>query len=220
MSIRRNGLAAGICFVIALILWLAGLAADDEALASRLGRQVLRFHVIADSNDPNAQSLKLSVRSFLLDRIYEDVGESASKEEILDYLAGSEESLIKETNEFIRLHGGTYEASLEIRESYFPTKVYGDMVFPAGNYESVKVILGQGKGRNWWCVLYPSLCFVSDTQAVVPEASKQQLKNVLTEDDFQSLLSAHPKIRFSFRLEEWWDSLWQKEGDPLKPTQD
>ena len=212
MSIRKNSFLAAICLLIGIPLWLAGLPLSDGKLAERLGSQVLRFHVIADSNRDFDQELKLSVRSFLLGRIYEEVGEGGSKEDIVSFLETDGSALMEETGRFIQSQGGDYDARLEIGKSYFPTKVYGDMVFPAGNYDAVKVVLGHGKGRNWWCVLYPSLCFISDTQAVVPDSSKDQLKSMVAEEDYFSLLSAHPKIHFSLRISEWWDNLWDKDS--------
>ena len=207
MNLQKNSLIAGIFLLAGLTLYLAGSSLSDRELAGRLGNQVLRLHIVADSNQKFDQELKLSVRSFLLEQISQAAGEKASKEEILSFLEDKGEALMEETGRFIQEKGGNYGARLEIGKSYFPTRVYGDMVFPAGNYDAVKVVLGHGKGRNWWCVLYPSLCFVSDTQAVLPDSSRRQLNAIVSEEDYASLLSPHPKIRLSLRICQWWDSL-------------
>lgn len=210
----KSLLPAAVCLLISAVLWMAGLSNADRELAERLGRQVLRFHVVADSNLKSDQELKLSVRTFLLNRIQEEAGEGSSKEEILSFLETEGGSLMEEASQFIQSNGGDYEARLEIGRSYFPTKVYGDMVFPAGTYDAVKVILGHGKGRNWWCVLYPSLCFIDETQAIVPDCSKTQLRAMVSDEDYRALLSVHPKIRFSLKITEWWDSLWENSSKP------
>lgn len=75
----------------------------------------------------------------------------------------------------------------ELVRTYFPVKSYGDCTFPAGEYEALRVTIGEARWRNWWCVLYPSLCFVDTVHGVVPEDSKEELKNVLTEEEYESL---------------------------------
>ena len=182
-TIKNDIFAGGILILLALILSLVQFSSPDLKLAGRLRKQVLRFHVIADSNQKTDQDLKLEVRSFLLDRISqglaEESGNYGSKEKTASYVRLHKDELEQDTNKFIHDKGFSYEVEIEVGVSHFPTKTYGDMLFPAGDYDAVRVILGKGKGRNWWCVLYPSLCFVSDTAAVVPDSSKQELACVL-----------------------------------------
>ena len=206
-TIKNDIFAGGILILLAFTLSLVHLGSPDLKLAGRLRKQVLRFHVIADSNQKTDQDLKLEVRSFLLDRISQDLaeesGSSRSKESTASYVRLHKNELEQDANEFIRNKGFSYEAEIEVGVSHFPTKTYGDMLFPAGDYDAVRVVLGKGKGRNWWCVLYPSLCFVSDTAAVVPDSSKQELACVLDEKDYQSLFLTHPDIQFTSRLAQW-----------------
>lgn len=198
-----------IFLLAALTLWLVQLSGRDQELAGRIRENVLRFHVVGDSNRPEDQSLKLQVRSLLLKKIENGVdGDSSSKESLTSYINIHKSELEKAANDFIRSQGFDYVSSIEVGVSHFPTKFYGDMLFPAGDYDAVRVILGRGKGRNWWCVLYPSLCFVSDTAAVVPDSSKDRLAGMLTEEDYSSLFLSHPDIQISFRLSEWWDSIF------------
>ncbi|MDE7051390.1 MAG: stage II sporulation protein R [Lachnospiraceae bacterium] len=77
--------------------------------------------------------------------------------------------------------------NVSLEERYFPVKSYGDLVFPAGNYKALCVEIGEAKGRNWWCVLFPSLCFVDETYAVVPDSSKEKLKETLSDEEYESL---------------------------------
>ena len=74
--------------------------------------------------------------------------------------------------------------------SYFPDKTYGDVTFPAGNYTALRVEIGEAKGQNWWCVLYPNLCFLDAVNAVVPEEGKQKLEQVLTEEEYRQVTAA------------------------------
>ncbi len=88
--------------------------------------------------------------------------------------------------------GFDYQAEIQMGYQYFPEKTYGDVTLPCGDYDAVQVLLGDGRGRNWWCVLYPRLCFLDITHGVVPEESKQLLKNTLSPVDYAALLNVQP----------------------------
>ncbi len=106
------------------------------------------------------------------------------------------------TNTIIE-HGYSYNISVEIGNFEFPTKQYGDISLPAGYYDALRVKIGESKGQNWWCVMFPPLCFVDVTSGVVPEDSKKLLKENLSEEDF-TLISdnSSSEINFKFKLLE------------------
>ena len=88
---------------------------------------------------------------------------------------------------------------------YFPMKSYGDITFPAGYYDALRVTIGRAEGKNWWCVLFPNLCFVDVVHGVVPEESKQQLENILTEEEYESLFQWDKSpYRIRFRFLDWF----------------
>ena len=147
----------------------------EESLSSGLAPQILRFHVLANSNSKEDQDLKLEVKQLLIDTMYE----TEHKEE-LEHTAES----------FMRSEGYAYPADIRIERCYFPTKVYGDVTFPCGDYDAVRVLLGSGQGNNWWCVLYPPLCFSQSSVCEVPDSSKQELKNLLTDNDYRDLMKS------------------------------
>lgn len=98
--------------------------------------------------------------------------------------------------------GFTYEVQAAVENTYFPDKTYGDCTFPAGEYEALNVRIGEAQGHNWWCVLYPSLCFIDDTYGIVTEEKKEDLKSVLTEEEFEEILKnpqEKPKVKIGFR---------------------
>lgn len=177
------------CFLIAFLLSMSFLQERDEALAAHIAPEVIRFHVLANSDSREDQELKLEVKEMLLQSMYEALGSSISKEETASYIRSHKELLENKAEHYMLEKGYSYEAHLQLTEDYFPTKVYGDVVFPSGTYEACRITLGEGKGKNWWCVLYPPLCFIDSTYAVVPDESKDMLKTVLPEDDFSSLMA-------------------------------
>ena len=87
----------------------------------------------------------------------------------------------------MRERGFSYSADARLTRCYFPTKIYGDLVFPSGEYEALRVSLGEGAGQNWWCVLYPALCFTEPAQAVVPPQSKELLRDAVSAEDYRKL---------------------------------
>lgn len=200
MKIKRDLFLCITCLFFAFILTLANDRTNDEALAARIAPDILRFHVLANSDSSEDQNLKLKVRTMLLNTIYEDLGEHASLEKTKDFVRSHQYILEKKAERFMKQFGYNYCANLELTTCYFPTKTYGDMVFPCGTYEAVRVIIGKGKGHNWWCVLYPPLCFVDSSYAVVPDSSKQILKQSIDAADYQKLKMKKPNIHIRIKL--------------------
>jgi stage II sporulation protein R len=91
-------------------------------------------------------------------------------------------------NEIIAAYHFPYSATATIENGYFPLKVYGDVSLPPGEYEALRIELGEALGKNWWCIMFPPLCFVDSTYSVVPESSKEQLQYVLTDEEYDSIL--------------------------------
>ena len=94
---------------------------------------------------------------------------------------------MKTADEVLKKEGVSYRAQAKVTSCYFPDKRYGDIIFPEGEYEALRITLGSGKGHNWWCVLYPSLCFRDAANAVVPNEGKEKLKHVLTEEEYSEI---------------------------------
>lgn len=176
--------------LLSALLTLSLHRREDEALADRLAPDILRFHVLANSSRTKDQELKLKVKSMLLEKIYEENGENSTKASLTAYLTENKKALETSAEDYMKSLGYNYTAYLDLEKAYFPKKTYGDMTFPCGTYDAARLIIGKGKGRNWWCVLYPSLCFVNEAYGVVPDSSKEQLKSLLVEEDYTALLHA------------------------------
>lgn len=208
--------AAAFCFFLAAMLSMVELRMADEALAARVAPSVLRFHVLANSDSDADQELKLQVKQMLIDYMYEDLkqeyifsghaaDETLSKETLIDYVTLNHSRLEQQAENYMQAKGFPYTASIRVEACYFPSKIYGDVVFPCGTYDAVRVLLGEGAGKNWWCVLYPPLCFTDNAAAVVPDSSKAELRSLLAEDDFRSLMKKR-RIVFGERQPDPRDS--------------
>ena len=161
---------------------------------------VLRLHVIADSNSAEAQSVKLMVRDAILEEskeLFEGNGSIEGAEvrlsENLDVMKAVAERTLRE-------NGYTYSAEVEITECYFPTRQYGDITLPAGYYNALRVVLGSGEGKNWWCVMFPPMC--------LPAAGKDEAKlsDVLDERSLD-IVSDSGKYEVRFWIVEKWYEL-------------
>lgn len=170
--------------------------AAEETLSGELAPQILRFHVLANSNSEEDQNLKLEVKQLLIDTMYEDLeNEELSKEELISYINEHKTELKNTAESYMFSKGFNYSADIRIEQCYFPTKIYGDVTFPCGTYDAVRVLLGNGSGKNWWCVLYPPLCFSQASVCEVPDSSKEELRNLLTENDYRDLMK-HRRVVF------------------------
>lgn len=193
----------------ALILGIAGgiLAASFTARAQRetpsqiqqgIAKEIIRFHVLANSDDEKDQALKLKVKTAVVDYLHELLGDNTTLAQTKAGIAIHLEDIIKLSQEVIEREGYDYPVTARITTTYFPEKTYGDCTFPAGDYEALQIKIGKAEGHNWWCVLYPSLCFVDATHGVVTEEKKEELKNVLTEEEYDTVTDT-PKIKIKFK---------------------
>ena len=198
--------------LMAFLLILNGVRRQEEALVSRIAPQILRFHVLANSDSAEDQALKLMVKDYLLEEIRSraEVSQHNSKHMMEKYILDNKTVLEQRSEEFIRSYGFDYSTEICLETCMFPEKTYGDLTFPAGMYDAVRVIIGDGAGQNFWCILYPSLCYLDSTYTVVPDSSKKYLQNVLPEDDFAALMKTKteqdlllPRVTVRFKLLEW-----------------
>lgn len=204
MKYKKELFLSVTCLLLSLFLSIAVIQHSGEKLADSIAPAVLRFHVLANSNSSEDQQLKLEVRTLLLDTLYEKLGENSTKTATEKYVKERSAELEEIAMRFIKDKGFSYSAKITTGQFYFPSKTYGDLVFPCGTYDAVRIIIGEGNGKNWWCVLYPQLCFVSDSYAIVPETSKQQLKAVIPDDDYNFLIQRPGHVSVRFKL---WDTL-------------
>lgn len=177
-----------ILFTLPLLLLVSMLFLSPQRKnGAPLADQIIRLHVLANSDSDEDQKLKLELKEEIISKMSHQLSQAATSDEIRTYITENRDELQRFSEDFIKQKGYDYPITLQLAECYFPTKVYGDLVFPCGEYEALKIIIGKGNGKNWWCVLYPPLCFVDVTNGIVPDESKQLLENLLTEEDYKNL---------------------------------
>ncbi len=150
-----------------------------------LAGEVLRFHVLAESDSEEDQAVKLKVRDAVIAYMKEELPESFSVEETKAWAREQLPRFEAIAEAVVKKEGYSYGAKAAVTSCYFPDKRYGDVFFPKGYYDALRIELGSAAGHNWWCVLYPNLCFTDAACTVVDEEGKQELKNVLTEEEYE-----------------------------------
>lgn len=159
--------------------------AKRSEMQGELAEQVFRFHVLANSDSEEDQALKMKVKEAIIAYMKQELPQSDSVETTKKWARENLVQIEQVAAEIIAEEGYEYSVKAEVTTCDFPDKTYGDITFPAGEYEALRIEIGQAKGQNWWCVLYPNLCFIDAVHAVVPEKGKNELKEVLEEDTYE-----------------------------------
>ena len=176
-------------------------------LQQTISDKVLRFHVLANSDSEADQTLKLAVR----DRVLQEYGDlletCTSKEETLAALKNAQQEISETAEAEVLAQGYAYPVRVSLVREEFPFKKYGDLIFPAGVYDALRIEIGEAKGKNWWCVLYPQMCYVDAAWGYSTEESHVRLQNTLTKEEFLVVSAMEqkkvtPKIKC--RLVELW----------------
>ena len=174
----KNTLYRKLLYVISMVL--LSLVA---VLLFRPEEGIFRMHVIANSDSAADQATKLAVRDAILD--YErGMGNVGSAEEVKARLMDDGRGICTAIDNVLHERGMDYSAELHIGTYDFPDREYGGRLYPAGRYQALRVILGEGKGKNWWCVMFPSLCFVDESKSDVDSTKlKEEIENIEPKED-------------------------------------
>lgn len=187
------GLAGSICF--------SSLTKTAESRAN-LEDNVLRLHILANSDSIDDQALKLKVRDRVLEytsSILENPGDTL--EEVEEIVTDHLEELEEIARKLIRGEGYSYDVTAQLVEMEFDDRIYGTLTMPAGEYDALRITIGEAQGQNWWCVMYPSLCVPNACE--VTENSKT--KETCFDKDEQELLEHHDRYTVKLKCVEWFE---------------
>lgn len=198
-------------FVLLLLLTLFILVSAlsyVNAVSSNIADSVFRLHVIANSDSEEDQALKLKVRDELLSYMNTLAKDCSSKEEVVALAKEHQAEFKAIAQKVISDNGFSYPVTIQIGDSNFPTKTYGDISLPAGTYDALRVQIGESKGKNWWCVMFPPLCFVDVSTGIVPDDSKKEMQESLSDEEYDLISKTdNDEIHFKFKLIEFFQNL-------------
>lgn len=209
LNIMKNSRVKSSVILIVLLCIYTFLCAYSyvQAISEDLSNSVFRLHVLANSDSQEDQDLKYKVRDSLLEYMNELCADCSTKEEAMALAIENQATFEQIALDTIHEQGYSYSVKINIGEFDFPTKTYGDISLPAGTYDALRVEIGEAEGQNWWCVMFPPLCFIDVSSGIVDESSKELLENELTEEEF-ALVSddSDSEINFKFKLLEFFSN--------------
>ena len=192
--LRKYWIEIAILFALLLMITAAWLGEFCQA-SERVQQEVLRLHILAASDNEEDQKLKLAVRDRLLKESelwFSDEGNKVAAEE---WLQGRLKDIAAIAEDELKRHGCDDEVGVQLCRANFSTRVYDSFTLPAGEYDALRIIIGEGKGQNWWCVLFPNLCLPSSGG-----------EDWLMEHDLQ-ILQTSPQLEPRFALMEWFQNM-------------
>lgn len=198
---------------------------DSGMLQKSLEKKLIRFHVIANSDSAEDQALKLKVRDKVLEYISPKLKNSRNIDESRKILKDNDEAIRKIAESVISKNSYKYGVKTELSYEKFPVKTYGNITLPQGEYEAYRIIIGSGSGQNWWCVMFPPLCFIDITKGEVSKKETEKtMKKVLTEKEYNAVDNSintmesiekekakeDNQIHIKFKIVELIDKLFKK----------
>ena len=179
-------------YIIGILLMMVGVMGGfygrKKIVQEQIAEKVLRFHVLANSNSEEVQKLKLQVRDAIGGLLQEKMAQVENREECEKFITEWIPKIEQTAAAVIEENGYDYSVCARLEETDFPVKTYGAYTFPAGRYEALRVTIGEGAGENWWCVLYPNMCFENSMYEVVDERGEKALREVLDEKEYEAVL--------------------------------
>ena len=175
----------------------------SASIQKSISSKVLRLHILANSNSPFDQELKLKVRDDVINYITPLLKNSSSLYETKEIISENMNNINAKAQETVSKYSN-YKTYTSLASSNFPTKHYENFSFPAGNYEALKIIIGEGNGNNWWCVMFPPLCFTNSSSGEFDKDSEKQLKKSLSNEEYELVNNyKKPDVKIKFKILEW-----------------
>lgn len=202
-------------FVLGSVLGISYMKAG--ASQKTISDKIIRFHVIANSDTTEDQALKLKVRDEVLNYISPKLKDSKDIQESRKILEENNEILKEIARKVIKENGYKYEVVTMLSHENFPVKSYANITLPQGNYEAYRIIIGSGEGHNWWCVMFPPLCFTDITKGEVAyKETEKEMKQVLTPEEYKLVNNSETntiddeKMVVKFKFAEVTKELYKK----------
>ena len=207
IKVRLSILVLSLILVLSIMtISISGEVKKISTASQDYKEKLIRFHVLANSDSEKDQNLKLKVRDAIIDYLQPKLLQSKSIEESEIIIKKEYEQIEKISKNIILENGYNYDIKVGIDYSEFPTKQYSNVVLPAGEYKALRVIIGEGNGKNWWCVMFPPLCFVDEEKGIIDKQTDNKLREVLTEEEYdlisQKTKKQSNRVQVKFKIVE------------------
>lgn len=196
-------------FILFTLFFFFSAFSYADTVSTDIANSVFRLHVIANSDSEEDQNLKYKVRDALLEYMNSLCATISSKEDTINIAQNHIKDFENIAKQVIYDNGYNYDVTVEISQCDFPTKNYGDVTLPAGMYDALKVKIGSAMGHNWWCVMFPPLCFVDVSSGIVPESSKELLQENMSDEEYDLITDSYTNsgTKFKFKVVELLENI-------------
>lgn len=192
-------------------MYIYGEVKDIDKVSKGYKDKLIRFHVLANSDSDEDQELKLKVRDEIIKYLQPMLKQSKSLEQSEQIILSESENIKNIGENIIKENGYTYEVEVKLEYNNFPAKQYSNIVLPAGEYKALRILIGEAKGKNWWCVMFPPLCFVDENNGVIDKETDEKLRSVLTEEEYNLIsednIEKTKDVKMKFKIVEIIEAL-------------
>lgn len=192
-------------FILFLFVFFFIINANSYAntISQNLSDNFFRLHILANSNNPKDQELKLQIRDSIVEYMNFLTKDTNCKKEVIDICNNHLQDFQNIAEQIIFEQGFNYKVNLKIGTFHFPTKKYGNISLPAGDYDALRIEIGDAKGENWWCSLFPPLCFIDISSGRLDSNGEKYLKENLSNEEFTIITGNSKKIKLKFKIVEF-----------------
>lgn len=192
-------------------MYIYGEVKDINKISEGYKDKLIRFHVLANSDSDEDQELKLKVRDEIIKYLQPMLKQSKSLEQSEQIILSESENIKNIGENIIKENGYTYEVEVKLEYNNFPAKQYSNIVLPAGEYKALRILIGEAKGKNWWCVMFPPLCFVDENNGVIDKETDEKLRSVLTKEEYNLIaednIEKTKDVKMKFKIVEIIEAL-------------
>lgn len=195
---------------ILLSLFIYFLAKSYSSyIFSEISESFVRFHVVANSNSTDDQIIKYKIRDEIMNYISPKLINAHNKDEALQILTSNIEDFNRIASQLLESEHIKYPVHISVGKAYFPTKDYSSFILPEGNYDALKIELGEAKGQNWWCVMFPSICIPQYNDVNLIDNSMSILENTLDSEELSIISNNNktPDVKIKFKLIELFENM-------------
>ncbi len=193
MKLIEKSLVSGL--LLTFLLALTGFANNCENLSTK----VLRLHILANSDSAEDQSLKLNVRDKIIEKSGDFLNTATDKASAQSLTAKNLDNIREIAEQEVQNRGYSYPVKVQMTKMYFPTRNYGNTTLPAGHYDTLRVLIGEGKGKNWWCVIFPQMCLGSAKNSAA-------IDSVFSNSE-KKIINSSENYEIKFKVVEWFYAL-------------
>jgi stage II sporulation protein R len=204
-------------FTLLILFFITQAYSYSETISTSLDSKILRLHIIANSNSYQDQIFKLKCRDAIINYLNTNISPSNyTKEYITSFLSNNINNIYKVCDQLALQENLNLSFNIKLSKEYFPTKQYSNILLPSGIYDSLKIEIGKTKGNNWWCSLYPPLCFTESSTLISETESLSNLNSISSstlsneEINLISKSNINTDIKFKFKIIELFNSFYNK----------